>query len=168
LTDQTSQTNPDLSSLPGCEITLELGDVQKQLTICYHDASRITDPVSPRGTTLAPPNVRIINTPLPSRNEIQPPLDSLAAQHDEDPMVFLRKTLKKNYALSELYTLCTDLHIDYETLPGYTSKEDLPREIVLYFERHHRLRDLVLHIQKNREDILLPTNVLKLTSSSSY
>lgn len=43
---------------------------------------------------------------------------------------------------NELRTLCFDLSIDYDNIPG-TTKLDKARELILYCERHVRYDDLV-------------------------
>lgn len=61
-----------------------------------------------------------------------------------DSRTRLRKALAEHFSLDELDTLCTDLGVDYESVPGYgRDKETRVREIVTYFEDRGRLNDLV-------------------------
>ncbi len=54
----------------------------------------------------------------------------------------LRQILDTRFDLEELRTLCSDLGVDYDSLPG-EGKAAKARELVNYLERHDRISDLV-------------------------
>ena len=64
----------------------------------------------------------------------------------------LRQTLETHFNQSELRTLCFDLGVDYDGLPG-ESKGDKARELLGYLERYSRLPDLIKLGQVQRPDI---------------
>ena len=70
-------------------------------------------------------------------------------------LTYLRRLLLQRLTLSELQTLCFDLDIDVESLPGGGSKLDLVRGLVDYLERRERTSDLVAYLPKFRDDIQL-------------
>lgn len=59
----------------------------------------------------------------------------------------LKKLLKKHFTLEELKTLCFDLEIPYEDLPG-TTRDAKSRELITYCERNGRLPSLKEAVQK--------------------
>jgi hypothetical protein len=69
-----------------------------------------------------------------------------------DQLVELRQILTERFSESELQTLCFDLGVDYEGLPG-AGKTDKARELVSYLARHHRVHELVQVGQQLRPDI---------------
>src|SRR4029453_7991392 len=66
--------------------------------------------------------------------------------------VRLREILSDRFDESELKTLCFDLDISYENLPG-SSKADRARELVAYCERHACTRTLIQTGAQLRPDI---------------
>ena len=64
----------------------------------------------------------------------------------------LRQILVTHFSEGELRTLCFDLDIDYDDLPG-EGRTDKARELVAYFERRNRIFDLVEPGIKQRPDI---------------
>jgi hypothetical protein len=66
----------------------------------------------------------------------------------------LREILEKSFSLSELRTLCFDLSVDYDDLPGDT-KSDKTRGLVEYLVRRDRVNELILAIQKLRPSTVL-------------
>lgn len=70
----------------------------------------------------------------------------------KDYLVNLRRILTERFDESELRTLCFDLGIEYENLPGL-GKADKARELVAYSERHDHISDLVRVGKKQRPDI---------------
>jgi hypothetical protein len=64
----------------------------------------------------------------------------------------LRQVLDERFDVGELRTLCFDLGIDYDNLPG-ERKADKARELVSYLERHNRLSRLVALGRVRRPDI---------------
>lgn len=64
----------------------------------------------------------------------------------------LRVILVERFDEGELRTLCFDLEIDYDSLPG-KGKADKARELLAYLERRHRISDLVEYIRARRPDI---------------
>ncbi len=63
----------------------------------------------------------------------------------------LRRMLVERFNLEELRTLCQDLQIDYDSLPG-EGKEAKARELVAYCERHTRIPDLVAAINRAKPE----------------
>lgn len=55
----------------------------------------------------------------------------------------LRQLIIAAFNEGEMRTLCADLGIDYEGLPGGSGKEDKARELIAYCERRGRLGELV-------------------------
>ncbi len=56
-------------------------------------------------------------------------------------LIELRKTLSTRFGLEELRTLCFDLGIDYDDLPG-EGKPAKARELIIHLERCHRVPEL--------------------------
>ena len=61
---------------------------------------------------------------------------------DIELLTQLRQLLVKRFSDGELRTLCFDLGVEYEDLPG-AGKTDKARELVDYMDRYDRLADLV-------------------------
>jgi len=66
--------------------------------------------------------------------------------------VKLRKILTERFSEDELRTLCFDLHVDYENLPG-EGKAAKARELLAFLERYDRIGELVRMGQQMRKDI---------------
>jgi DNA-binding NtrC family response regulator len=64
----------------------------------------------------------------------------------------LRRILDTRFAEGELRTLCYDLDLDYDDLPG-DGKADKARELVRHLERHDRLSELVEIGKELRPDV---------------
>jgi len=64
----------------------------------------------------------------------------------------LRQKISDHFNEEELRTLCFDMQVDYEALPGW-SKDDKVRELVSYFERHGRILELARVIQQQRPGV---------------
>lgn len=81
---------------------------------------------------------------------------SLEAAHndrtEQDHLIRLRQILLNRFNEEELRTLCFDLALDYDMLPG-RGKEGKARELLAYLERRNRLSELVELLQRNRPDI---------------
>ena len=60
-----------------------------------------------------------------------------------------RKFITQHFNLEELRTLCQDLGVDFDSLPG-EGKEGKARELVAYMERHSRLDDLAAILGRDR------------------
>lgn len=62
----------------------------------------------------------------------------------------LREFIIKRFSREELRTLCTDLNVDYDSLPGegHAAKA---RELVLYMQRHDRLDELAAAVRQLRQ-----------------
>jgi hypothetical protein len=73
-------------------------------------------------------------------------------------MKALRTALVQHYSDGELRTLCADLGIDYESLPG-SGKVDKARELVAYAQRHGRLEELLATVRQERPHVSLPARV---------
>jgi hypothetical protein len=67
----------------------------------------------------------------------------------------LRETLATRFSDGELRTLCFDLGIDYDDLPGQ-GKGDKARELVAHCGRRHKLLELVSVGRAKRPDISWP------------
>ena len=70
----------------------------------------------------------------------------------KDYLINLRRILTERFDEGELRTLCFDLGIDYDNLPG-SGKADKARELVAYSERHGYIPELVRVAEKQRPDI---------------
>lgn len=70
-----------------------------------------------------------------------PPVSIVAVTRDSNSKTVLRQLLMTFFSDGELRTLCFDLGIDYENLPGI-GKEDKARELIAYAVRHGRLSEL--------------------------
>jgi S1-C subfamily serine protease len=64
----------------------------------------------------------------------------------------LRQILVNRFDEGELRTLCFDLGVDYDSLPG-AGKADKAREVVAYLERREQLYELVKVGRQHRSDI---------------
>jgi len=64
----------------------------------------------------------------------------------------LREILTRYFDAGELRTLCFDLGVDYDSLPG-EGKASKARELVAYLERHSRLPELVEMGKQQRPDV---------------
>jgi hypothetical protein len=64
----------------------------------------------------------------------------------------LRQLLSKHFDKGELQTLCFDLRVDYDSLPG-DGKADKERELIEHLERRSRLQQLVELGKRLRPDV---------------
>ena len=64
----------------------------------------------------------------------------------------LRQLLTTHFDEGELQTLCFDLGVDYESLPG-VGKADKARELVEYLERRGRIKECVELGKQLRPDV---------------
>ncbi len=64
----------------------------------------------------------------------------------------LRQILTTRFNDGELRSLCFDLGVDYESLPG-EGKADKARELVAYCERHERIPELIRNLIQLRPDL---------------
>ena len=67
----------------------------------------------------------------------------------QDVLIALRQLFDQRFSEGKLRTLCFDLAIEYESLPG-EGKDDKARELVAYAARHDRVWDLVQTGQRLR------------------
>jgi formylglycine-generating enzyme required for sulfatase activity len=72
----------------------------------------------------------------------------------ENEQTRLRKLLAEKFSQEELRTLCFDLDIDYEDLPG-EGHEAKARDLIAHCKRHDRLSEVVSYIQTERPEINL-------------
>jgi tetratricopeptide (TPR) repeat protein len=72
---------------------------------------------------------------------------------NQETLIRLRQILVGRFSLEQLYTLCFDLGIDYENLPGHQAKPPLTRELVAELQRRCRISDLEAYILRTRPDI---------------
>ncbi len=71
---------------------------------------------------------------------------------DRATLIRLRRVLNTRFTDGELRTLCFDLGIDYESLPGET-KGDKARELLVFLQHRHRIAELVQVGRELRPDI---------------
>jgi hypothetical protein len=74
---------------------------------------------------------------------------------DIELLTQLRLLLSKRFSDGELRTLCFDLGVEYEDLPG-AGKADKARELVATMDRYDRLADLVRVGRRSRSDVPWP------------
>ena len=74
---------------------------------------------------------------------------------DIELLTQLRQLLSKRFSDGELRTLCFDLGVEYEDLPG-AGKADKARELVDYMDRYERLPDLIRLGRQARPDVPWP------------
>jgi hypothetical protein len=74
------------------------------------------------------------------------------------PLTDLRNILVSRFSKEELSTLCTDLGVRYDDLPG-DGKVARARELINLLNRRGRIKDLVETGQRSREDIDWPDTV---------
>jgi len=73
---------------------------------------------------------------------------------EQKQLTQLREILATRFNESELRTLCFDLDVEYDDLPG-EGISDKARELVAYLERHGRISELVTIVQQKRPDVSL-------------
>ncbi|MCI0393335.1 MAG: NACHT domain-containing protein [Chloroflexi bacterium] len=64
----------------------------------------------------------------------------------------LRELIVEHFSRGELVTLCADLGMDYDDLPG-ASKPEKIRELIAYMERRGRLSDLFDQLSRSRPQV---------------
>ena len=74
---------------------------------------------------------------------------------DSELLTQLRQLLVKRFSDSELHTLCFDLGVEYDDLPG-SGRADKARELVTYMDQHDRLADLMRVGRRSRPDVPWP------------
>jgi hypothetical protein len=74
---------------------------------------------------------------------------------DREYLIRLRQTLTARFDVGELRTLCFDLGVDYDDLPGQ-GRASKARELIRYLERRDRIPDLVSFGGQMRPDISWP------------
>ncbi len=98
-------------------------------------------------------------------------MSDTAGRTDRGYLTYLRRLLVQRFTISELRTLCFDLEIDAETLPGTANKLDLVRGMVDYLERRQRIAELVAYLPQVRDDLQLkpmpPPIVRRQTETAS-
>jgi len=67
----------------------------------------------------------------------------------------LRQLLDRYFILDEFKTLCFDLSVDYDNVPGETKTAKI-RELLLVLGRHGRLPHLITILQQERPDVDWP------------
>lgn len=65
----------------------------------------------------------------------------------------LRVALQGVYDLSELKVLCTDLGADWDEIAGIRKSEKIA-DMLVWFERHKKLPDLISMVNKDRDNLL--------------
>jgi hypothetical protein len=74
---------------------------------------------------------------------------------DIELLTQLRQLLVKRFSDGELHTLCFDLGVEYDDLPG-SGRSDKARELVTCMDQHDRLADLVRVGRGSRPDVPWP------------
>jgi hypothetical protein len=69
-----------------------------------------------------------------------------------NPLIHLRRLIVERYSLSELQTLCFDLGVNYDDLPG-EALSDKARELILKMGRRRRLDQLLTVLAQSRPDL---------------
>ena len=69
-----------------------------------------------------------------------------------EPLAEWREMLSQRFGMSDLRTLCFDLRIDYDNLPGAT-KADKVKALLLHVHKEQRLDDMVEVGMRQRPDI---------------
>ena len=82
-------------------------------------------------------------------------MTSVEAHTDRGYLTYLRRLMVRRFTLSELETLCFDLGVDVETLPGRGSKLDLVQALIDHLERRRRIPELVAYLPQIRDDLQL-------------
>lgn len=67
-------------------------------------------------------------------------------------VLIVSKQMERYLSTEEIKTVCFDLKIDYEALPG-SGKTALVRELCTYCEKRQRVPDLLTILQKKRPDV---------------
>lgn len=90
--------------------------------------------------------------PVPASVPATDPTVAVTGTSERAELTRLRELLTTRFDEGELRTLCFDLGIDYDDLPG-AGKADKARELVSYCARHARLADLPARGRQVRPDI---------------
>lgn len=98
-------------------------------------------------------NGRIFHTWLRQYAQIQPPQPATMTAHSGADLARIRHALVDSFDLEELRTLCFDLGMDFESLPGQ-SKPAKAREMVNYWRNRHDLGPLTDAIRLERGNII--------------
>jgi hypothetical protein len=80
--------------------------------------------------------------------------EPLREKRHRDRLIGIRLILTEHFDDEELRTLCFDLGVDYDDLPG-RGRTGKARELVSYLSRHKRIESLIEFIRQNRKDIVL-------------
>jgi adenylate cyclase len=80
--------------------------------------------------------------------------DAIAVTHapERGPLIWLRRIITSRFNDGELRTLCFDLGVAYDDLPG-EGKADKARELIAYLERRERIPELISVGKELRPDI---------------
>lgn len=98
-------------------------------------------------------NGRIFQTWLRQYAQMEPAKPAAATPHSGADLARIRHTLVNSFDLDELRTLCFDLGMDFESLPGQ-SKPAKAREMVNYWRNRHDLSPLTDAIRLERGNII--------------
>jgi hypothetical protein len=71
----------------------------------------------------------------------------------QEYLVRLRRGIAERYGKDELRTLCFDLEIGYDDLPG-EGNADKARELVAFFDRRDRISGLVSYLEQDRSNVI--------------
>lgn len=101
-------------------------------------------------------------------SDIESPSNSSSGEHEtktlseQEQLTALRQLLIQHFNDGELQTLCFDLGVDYENLPGQ-AKADKARELVEYVQRRNRLAYLVQMCQQLRPNATWPERMQEMS-----
>jgi hypothetical protein len=84
---------------------------------------------------------------------MEPAKPAAVTPHSGADLARIRHTLVNSFDLDELRTLCFDLGMDFESLPGQ-SKPAKAREMVNYWRNRHDLSPLTDAIRLERGNII--------------
>jgi len=144
LSEQKGEAYVDLRRTP--KVRVDISDAGDSLLIEYRSPS-----ASPKDSEAYQERPIRDEADIPSpaaRLEAHGPYDDL-----EDQRRHLRKALCDLFNLEELRTLCFDLRVDYDSLPG-EGKAAKARELVAYMQRREELERLVAAVRRERGDIV--------------
>jgi len=112
--------------------------------------------VDQRGQQVHGPQINVagdVHGPMPSGdNHLRTEEVTMAPTSDREYLVRLRETLATYFDAGELRTLCFDLGVDYDDLPG-EGKANKARELIAYLERRDRIPELVSVCQELRPHV---------------
>ena len=157
--DETGYTLQELENLySGAASALAILE-KRGLVLIQDDADTVhpvdpSQPVETRYKLLSPALGAWIDSEI-SRPPQEPPVEAPISGREADAytlLVELRRLLVQQFDINELRTVCFDMNIDYEGLPG-DGKGAKVRELLAFLERRGRIHELVDTIKQVRPDV---------------